>query len=68
MGEYSISVSWYVSDIKNVDEKLTDEQCKKVLDYIYVTHNAEIGINWDVIQCAIDDVIGNGEDEKQIGE
>ena len=44
---------WNIEDIKHQDNSLTDEQCLDVMRYIIKTHDACIGINWDVIDCAI---------------
>lgn len=47
---------WHVEDITSQDEDLTDEQVIKVMELIARTHDANIGINWEVIDCAIDQV------------
>jgi hypothetical protein len=36
--------------------RLPDEYIRKVFNLIDRTHNAEIGVNWDVIECAIEEV------------
>ena len=41
---------------------LTDQQADEILDYIERHHDAEIGINWDVIDANLDFVeIGEGK-------
>lgn len=58
---------WHWDDIKQQatddtfekefqDNILTDEQCQEIEDFILRKHDATIGINWDVIQCALDEV------------
>lgn len=56
---------WHWDDIKQQaggqlkpfnPEILTDKQCQEIEDFILHEHNAEVGICWDVIQCAIDEV------------
>ncbi len=47
---------WTWEDIKCVDKTLTDEQIVQVMNLIARTHDATIGINWDVIEIAIDHI------------
>lgn len=54
-----IAIRWQADDVKmqakdrfNLD--LTDEQAGKVLDMLKRTHDASIGINWEVITYAIE--------------
>ena len=51
---------WSYIDIeekaKDMGIKLTDEQVDKVMKYIVDSFNAEIGINWDVIEMAINEI------------
>jgi len=51
----SISVKWHIDDIKAIEngQDLTDAQCYDVLCNIKDNHDANIGINWDVIVDAI---------------
>lgn len=35
---------------------LTEEQCRKVLLHVAKHHDCEIGINWNSIQCSIDEL------------
>lgn len=46
----SISVSWHISDVQAVRPDLTDDQAREVLSYAKRKHDAEIGINWDVLK------------------
>ena len=53
---------WHIEDIKtqaleNDNIVLTDLQANKVLYLLYKEHDAEIGINWEVIDCTIDYVL-----------
>ena len=45
---------WQVSDVRGRRPDLDDEQCWKVLRSIERNHNAEVGINWDVIDFVAD--------------
>lgn len=55
--DFTFGPAWHKSDIlqqaKEEGVELTDEQCKEVADYIEHTHDANIGINWEVISEAI---------------
>lgn len=56
--ENKIYSTWHIDDVKSLNEDLTDEQCRDVLEYIHNHHNTEVGINWDAIQRAINEVVG----------
>lgn len=47
---------WHVEDILSQDPDLTDDQVLKVMHLIANHHDACVGINWDVIDCAIQQV------------
>ena len=47
---------WHICDVKDLDESLTDAACIEVLERVADYHDAEVGINWDVIQIHIDGV------------
>jgi len=51
----SISITWHIDDIRAIEngQDLTDDQCYDVLCNIKKHHDANIGINWDVIVDAI---------------
>ena len=48
-----ITIEWHVDDVKSLNENLTNEQCIAVLEQAKKTHDASIGINWDVIKCHV---------------
>lgn len=53
-----IQVYWTEEDIRarqDEDEPLTDEQVKNIRDSIERRHDANLGINWEVIDIFIDD-------------
>jgi len=52
--ENSISIVWHIDDIKEVDNTLTNDQARKVLQVLKKTHDASVGINWEVISYTID--------------
>ena len=53
-----ISITWHAEDVLNQDDTLTPEQVGMVLDRIKNNHDANIGVNWDVIDYWIDRVKG----------
>lgn len=46
----SIAVEWCVEDVQSIRPDLTDEQAGAVLQAADRCHNAEVGINWDVLR------------------
>ena len=59
-----ITISWNLEDIltaatehRNIPVHITVEEAEDVLYRIKENHDANEGINWAVIQLAIDDVI-----------
>lgn len=51
-----IASIWSIEDVKQERPDLTDEQCMEVLEQCEHKHDAEIGINWDVIRTHADDL------------
>jgi hypothetical protein len=49
-----ISITWHIDDVKSLDNKLTDDQAREVLQLVKNNHDATIGVNWDNIQFHID--------------
>ena len=60
----TISIVWSIEDVQAVREDLTDKQAVKVLKALKENHNAEVGINWDVIEVTADDLFPEGEDSE----
>lgn len=60
------SVKWSTIDIidraKDRGLKVTDEQAKEILNTIIRKHDAELGINWDVIDAHTDFYLNQYED------
>jgi hypothetical protein len=55
----SISIIWSIEDVQSLRDDLSDDQAREVLEYIEDSHNAEIGINWDVIDYTIKHLFDN---------
>jgi hypothetical protein len=51
----SIAILWHIDDVRNVRPDLDDTQCREVLRYCEDRHDAEIGINWDVIRTVAEE-------------
>jgi len=48
-----ITIVWSVDDIKKVAPNLQDFQARFILSQLKKCHNAELGINWDVIRYTV---------------
>jgi len=59
-GQWVIRSDWDEEDIimqaENIEVELTDHQVYKVMQLIVASHDANIGINWEVIDSAIDQI------------
>ena len=44
-----ITIEWHVDDVLAMRPSLSDEQARKVLHEAKRRHDAEVGINWDVL-------------------
>ena len=56
-GEVVLSIEWGIEDVRScVDledgQALSDEDCVKILHLCGQIHDAEVGMNWAVIQSA----------------
>jgi hypothetical protein len=54
-----ISIDWHIEDVQDIAKEkfntnLSDEDAFKVLEFVEDKHDACVGINWDVIYCAIE--------------
>ena len=58
-----IASIWMLDDVagraEEMDIEITDDQCRDVLSCLDRKHDACIGINWDVIDYWIDEVLDN---------
>lgn len=50
----SIQITWDADDVRSLDSELTDEECSEVLKRIDKNHDANEGVNWDVLDYWID--------------
>lgn len=60
----SITISWHIDDVAALAElndfDITPDQCREVLLRAKKNHDAEIGINWGVLEFYLDDVLLEG--------
>lgn len=59
-----IAIIWHIDDVKSLDLELDDEQCREVLIRAKDKHDANLGINWNVLehyaQCVRSEAIESG--------
>lgn len=60
-GEPVLRCDWYTDDVLSMDDSLTEDQVRKVMELIARTHDADIGINWEVIKQAIHIIKGESK-------
>jgi hypothetical protein len=53
---FHIAINWYISDVKQVRPDLTNDQAQAVLQCIRDNHDANEGVNWDVIEHTAQDM------------
>jgi hypothetical protein len=56
----AIANLWQLGDIYNVDDDLTEPEAKAVLYLLEHEHDANVGINWDVIETWVN-MVRDGE-------
>ncbi len=49
-----ISIKWHIDDVLSVRPNLTQQQACEVLAHIRKNHDANVGVNWDVIEIVSD--------------
>ena len=60
-GEWVLRVEWCIEDVRQYMEEseadqdtMTDNDCLNILKIMADNHDAEIGINWDTIDAALE--------------
>ena len=48
-----ISITWHFTDIQSVDDSLTNDEARQILQLIKNNHDANIGISWETIKAWI---------------
>jgi hypothetical protein len=49
-----ISIDWHFTDVQEIDESLTNDEARQVLQLIKQNHDRTTGINWETIEAWID--------------
>jgi len=49
-----ISISWHFTDVQEIDDSLTNDEARQVLQLIKQNHDATIGVNWETIEAWVD--------------
>ena len=49
-----ITISWHFTDVQEVDNTLTNDEARKVLQLMKDGHDSNIGVNWDTIKAWIE--------------
>jgi hypothetical protein len=61
-----VSEWWHIDDVagqaESQGETLTEEECRDVLAMVMRKHDCNIGINWDVIDYWIDQIVSEREE------
>jgi hypothetical protein len=52
----SISLVWHIDDVRTVRPDLTDAQCRRVLQRVEHEQNADLGVTWDTLRDAAEDL------------
>jgi hypothetical protein len=60
--ERQIAIIWDVEDVQMLRPDLDDYQAMTVLDAVQNGHDANIGVNWDLIQFWIDNIYPQNEE------
>jgi hypothetical protein len=63
-----IAVIWCIEDVQSLRPDLTDDQCWEVLQQADRRHDAEVGINWEVLSCHADMIHGAAPDADEAEE
>lgn len=48
--QHEIHIVWSVGDVQTVASNLTDDEAREILREVERHHDAEIGVNWDVLR------------------
>ncbi len=57
----TISISWSTNDVlmlaDEMQVEITEEQAEEVLDRLVEFHDADVGINWGIIEFYIEEIL-----------
>jgi len=49
-----ISITWHFTDIQEIDDSLTNDEARQILQLLAKYHDCNQGISWTVIKAVID--------------
>jgi hypothetical protein len=49
-----ISINWHFTDIQEIDDSLTNDEARQILQLLAKYHDCNQGISWTVIEAVID--------------
>lgn len=49
-----ISITWHFTDIQEIDDSLTNDEARQILQLLAKYHDCNQGISWTVIEAVID--------------
>ena len=58
----AIALIWTIDDVQAVDSSISDDEARAILQMIYRNHDANIGINWEVIEYYINEYKENNHE------
>ena len=59
----SISITWNIEDVQELEPKMSDEQAMEVLELALDNHDANVGINWGVLEFWISQVYKENDND-----
>lgn len=62
-GKYYIADEWHIEDVQSIRQDLDDDQAADVLEAVADNHDANYGINWEVIRFWADELFPEGVEE-----
>ena len=61
--ELSIAIVWHVDDVLRVRQDLSREQAWIVLRHAHYRHDANVGINWEVLAAHSESLFAEREED-----
>ena len=55
-GKYYLADDWHIEDVQSIRQDLDDDQASDVLEAVADNHDANYGINWNVITFWADEL------------
>jgi len=52
-----VCFKWNILDVLDQNRRLTNDQAREVLQLLVKQHDANTGVNWDVIDCTIEEYL-----------